>query len=159
MRTRLTGCRSQKTYNNHIGLPLFEFSKRRDRHDLPCSRWVPSNVGEIRELAAIALPEVGIVTGIGDRRSGRLWQREHIVEAKGELVEALPAAGLAVVNGDDAQLPSDRTPGRPAASSRVGQKWSEHISREPVDRAVGAATCGSASTAGLSRSKPRDDIT
>ena len=58
-------------------------------------------IGHIRHLAAIAPPRVGVVLNVGSAHLGEFGTREAIAQAKGELVEALPADGLAVLNADD----------------------------------------------------------
>jgi UDP-N-acetylmuramoyl-tripeptide--D-alanyl-D-alanine ligase len=105
LRTRFDGCRSQKNYNNHIGLPL-SVLEMHDRHEFAVLEMGASHVGEIRELAAIASPEIGVVTEIGVSHLEGFGGVAQIVEAKGELVDALPAAGFAVLNGDDPHCPS-----------------------------------------------------
>jgi UDP-N-acetylmuramoyl-tripeptide--D-alanyl-D-alanine ligase len=105
LRTRFDGCRSQKNYNNHIGLPL-SVLELLNRHEFAVLEMGASRVGEIRELAAVASPEVGVVTEIGVSHLEGFGSVAQIVEAKGELVEALPAAGFAVLNGDDPQCPN-----------------------------------------------------
>jgi len=58
--------------------------------------------GEIARLAALAEPRVGVVTGIGTVHSEYFPDgRDGIARAKGELLEALPADGLGVVNAED----------------------------------------------------------
>src|SRR5439155_16942898 len=57
---------------------------------------------EIARLAALARPLVGVVTGIGTVHAGFFPDgRDGVAEAKGELLEALPADGLGVVNAED----------------------------------------------------------
>jgi UDP-N-acetylmuramoyl-tripeptide--D-alanyl-D-alanine ligase len=59
--------------------------------------------GEIARLAALARPSVGVVTGVGSVHAEFFPDgRDGIARAKGELLEALPAHGLAVVNAEDA---------------------------------------------------------
>jgi len=61
-------------------------------------------VGHIRALTRIAPPRIGVVLNVGSAHLGEFGSREAIATAKGELVEALPAAtdgGVAVLNGDD----------------------------------------------------------
>jgi UDP-N-acetylmuramoyl-tripeptide--D-alanyl-D-alanine ligase len=59
--------------------------------------------GEIARLAALARPSVGVVTGVGSAHAEYFPDgRDGIARAKGELLEALPAHGLAVVNAEDA---------------------------------------------------------
>lgn len=98
--TGFEGCRSQKNYNNHVGLPLsvLEIAKR---HEYAVLEMGASHVGEIRQLCDVALPEVGVVTRIGVAHLAGFGNIGAIAQAKGELVEALPVSGFAVLNGDD----------------------------------------------------------
>ncbi len=57
--------------------------------------------GQIAYLCDIARPTVGVVTLIGENHLELLGTRDAIADAKGELLEALPADGIAVVNRDD----------------------------------------------------------
>ena len=57
--------------------------------------------GEIAALAAITKPVVGVVTKIEPVHMERLGSIENIARAKGELIEALPANGTAILNDDD----------------------------------------------------------
>lgn len=58
-------------------------------------------VGHIRHLTEIAPPRIGVVLNVGSAHIGEFGSREAIALAKGELVEALPADGTAVLNADD----------------------------------------------------------
>jgi len=58
-------------------------------------------IGHLRHLAAIAPPDIGVVLNVGSAHLGEFGSREAIAQAKGELVEALSADGLAVLNADD----------------------------------------------------------
>lgn len=57
--------------------------------------------GEIDLLCRIARPQIGVVTNVGPVHLERLGSVDAIAAAKAELVSALPADGVAVLNGDD----------------------------------------------------------
>ncbi|TLF81029.1 UDP-N-acetylmuramoyl-tripeptide--D-alanyl-D-alanine ligase [Nocardia cyriacigeorgica] len=61
-------------------------------------------VGHIAALTKIAPPNIGVVLNVGTAHLGEFGSREAIAKAKGELVEALPPTGLAVLNADDQQV-------------------------------------------------------
>jgi len=87
-------------YNNEIGLPLTVLSA------VPTTRFLvlemgARGLGHIRELTDIAVPDVGVVLNVGTAHVGEFGSQEAIAAAKGELVEALPEHGLAVLNADD----------------------------------------------------------
>lgn len=99
---RLEGTASPKNYNNHLGVPL-SLMAIRPRHDYAVLELGASAEGEIATLAALCEPNVGIITNIGDAHLGGFGSRQGIARAKGELLEALPASGHAVL-GDDPWL-------------------------------------------------------
>lgn len=99
----LPGVESPENFNNHFGLPLSLLGiEKGDRYAV--MEMGASHVGEIRELAAIARPEIGVVTAVELAHVSSFGSLDHITIAKGELVEALPAGGLAVLAGDDARV-------------------------------------------------------
>ena len=57
--------------------------------------------GEIADLAAIGRPSIGVVTAVQAVHLSRIGTLDAIERAKGELLEALPADGTAVLNADD----------------------------------------------------------
>jgi len=90
-----------KNYNNEIGVPLTIFMATEQTEALIVEMGM-RGPGQIRELCEIAKPRIGIVTNIGDTHIELLGSRQSIAAAKGELLESLPAKGLAVLNADDA---------------------------------------------------------
>ena len=58
-------------------------------------------IGHIEYLTRIAPPQIGIVLNVGTAHLSEFGSREAIGKAKAELVQALPATGLAVLNADD----------------------------------------------------------
>ncbi len=95
--------KNEQNYNNEIGLPLtlLALDGSQEKAVLEMGMYV---LGEIRDLCAIAEPRIGVVTNVGPVHLERLGTIERIARAKAELVEALPADGLAVLNGDDPRV-------------------------------------------------------
>ncbi|GAA4599963.1 UDP-N-acetylmuramoyl-tripeptide--D-alanyl-D-alanine ligase [Actinoplanes octamycinicus] len=58
-------------------------------------------IGHIRYLTGIARPSIGVVLNVGAAHLGEFGSMEGTALAKGELVEALPESGVAVLNADD----------------------------------------------------------
>ncbi len=92
--------KSPGNMNNEIGLPLtiLKISSETERAVLEMGFYVP---GEIAFLCDIALPEIGVVTNIGTVHAERAGSQEDIFRGKSELVRALPANGVAILNKDD----------------------------------------------------------
>jgi UDP-N-acetylmuramoyl-tripeptide--D-alanyl-D-alanine ligase len=92
--------KSPGNMNNEIGLPLtiLRLGRGYERAVLEMGFYVP---GEIAFLCDIALPEIGVVTNIGTVHAERAGSQEDIFRGKSELVKALPANGVAVLNLDD----------------------------------------------------------
>jgi UDP-N-acetylmuramoyl-tripeptide--D-alanyl-D-alanine ligase len=97
--------KSEASYNNEIGLPLALLGLT-DRHERAVLEMGMYDVGEIADLARIALPHVGVVTIIAPVHLERAKTIERIAQAKAELIEALPAApeGVAILNYDDERV-------------------------------------------------------
>jgi UDP-N-acetylmuramoyl-tripeptide--D-alanyl-D-alanine ligase len=60
--------------------------------------------GEIREMARLTRPHIGVLTAIGPQHLERFGSIETIEKAKFELLEALTADGIAVINNDDPRV-------------------------------------------------------
>ncbi len=95
--------KSEENYNNEIGLPLtlLQLDETHQRVVLELGMYA---LGEIALLAAIALPQIGVVTNVTSSHLERLGSMERIAQAKSELVQALPADGTAILNGDDPRV-------------------------------------------------------
>ena len=94
------GIRSLKNFNNHIGLPL-SVLELNSTHDFAVFEMGASALDEIALLAEIARPDIGVITGIGLAHVTGFGSPEKIIRGKGELLEALPLSGFAIVPGDD----------------------------------------------------------
>lgn len=86
--------------NNEIGVPLTACRITRETRFLVAELGA-RGVGHIAYLCGIVAPRVGVVLNVGSAHIGEFGGRAAIARAKGELVEALPADGCAVLNADD----------------------------------------------------------
>jgi UDP-N-acetylmuramoyl-tripeptide--D-alanyl-D-alanine ligase len=88
-----------KSLNNELGLPQ-TLCNAPDGVEAVIVEMGMRGLGEIKRLCEVAKPTVGIVTNIGEAHTGRLGGLAGVAQAKGELVEALPTSGFAVLNAD-----------------------------------------------------------
>ena len=96
------------SFNTEVGVPLTVL-----RADASTRFLVLENsargVGHIAYLCEIAPPQIGVVLNVGDAHLGEFGSREAVAKAKGELVEALPPDGLAVLCADDPAVAAMRS--------------------------------------------------
>jgi UDP-N-acetylmuramoyl-tripeptide--D-alanyl-D-alanine ligase len=102
---------SPVSFNNEIGVPLTLLSSPPGAVAVVAEMGA-RGVGHIATLAALCRPTIGVITNIGMAHAQFFGSREEVARAKGELLEALPAAGHAVLCSDD-----DMTPGLRARTS------------------------------------------
>ncbi|MFJ8823273.1 UDP-N-acetylmuramoyl-tripeptide--D-alanyl-D-alanine ligase [Streptomyces sp. NPDC102467] len=88
------------SFNNEIGLPLTALSATDETKFLVLEMGARGK-GHIQYLTGLTPPKVGLVLNVGTAHIGEFGGRAQIAEAKGELVEALPADGTAILNADD----------------------------------------------------------
>jgi len=87
-------------FNNELGVPLTVLRATSETRYLVVEMGA-RGVGHIAQLCAVAPPRVAAVLNVGTAHIGEFGSREAIARAKGEIVEALPADGTAVLNADD----------------------------------------------------------
>ncbi len=104
-------CASRSSFNNEIGVPLTLLSAAAVPDDGPLTDVVVCELGargpgQISQLCSMARPTVGIVTNVGTAHAECYVDgRAGIARAKGELIEALPPHGTAILNADDETTP------------------------------------------------------
>jgi UDP-N-acetylmuramoyl-tripeptide--D-alanyl-D-alanine ligase len=127
--------------NNETGVPkaLLQLTPQ---HKAAVVEMGMRGAGQIAYLCGIARPTVGVVTVIADNHLELLGSRDAIADAKGELLESLPADGLAVLNAADPYLPRLRAktsarvliygvPAEDAARTETG--WAFTLRGVPVE--------------------------
>lgn len=92
--------KTEANFNNEIGLPL-TLLQLTDRHEVAVVEMGMRGKGQIAELAAIAVPTVGVITNVGETHIELLGSIENIAAAKAELLAFIPQSGLSILNGDD----------------------------------------------------------
>ena len=105
--------KSQGNLNNEYGLPLSLLRIPSQTRTAVVEVGI-NNAGEMSRLAAIAAPDVAVVTNVGTEHVGNFASVDEIAVEKGRLVEALAPTGTAVLNADDDRVAAfcDKHPGK-----------------------------------------------
>jgi UDP-N-acetylmuramoyl-tripeptide--D-alanyl-D-alanine ligase len=90
---------AEASYNNELGVPL-TLCRLEEDTEICILELAMRGLGQIAELAAVARPDVGVITNVGPAHVELVGSVEAVGQAKGELVEALPSGGTAIVPAD-----------------------------------------------------------
>ncbi len=93
--------KTPESYNTPLGIARVLLRDLRPDHDYIVVELGAYGPGEIRRLCQLVRPRIGVLTAIGPQHLERFGSIEHIAAAKYELIESLPADGVAVFNADD----------------------------------------------------------
>jgi UDP-N-acetylmuramoyl-tripeptide--D-alanyl-D-alanine ligase len=114
-------------FNNELGLPL-TLCLVESETEVVVTEMAMRAPGQIRDLARVARPHLGVITSIAPVHVEQLGSLENIARAKAELLEELPAGAVAVLPEDTPELEPfvpDRLDvrrfGRPEAEVREGR--------------------------------------
>ena len=94
---------SERSFNNELGVPL-TLANAPDGTKAAVVEMGARGRGHIELLCSVARPTVGIVTSVALAHTELFGSIDEVAAAKGELVEALPGAGTAVLNADDERV-------------------------------------------------------
>ena len=93
----------QGSFNNELGLPRTVFEVTEQTRYLVAEMGA-RGIGHISYLCGIAPPDVSLFLNVGHAHLSEFGSQEGVAEAKSEILAALPANGVAVVNADDARV-------------------------------------------------------
>jgi UDP-N-acetylmuramoyl-tripeptide--D-alanyl-D-alanine ligase len=91
------------SFNNELGLPLTVLRADASTRYLVLELSA-RGLGHIAHLCRVAPPRYGAVLNVGRAHAGEFGGLDRVTQAKGELVEALPADGTAILNADDPRV-------------------------------------------------------
>jgi len=101
--SRFSVLKSEKNFNNHLGLAL-SILKLEKGHQVAVVEMGTSAPGEIACLTRIAPPDISVITNIHPVHLQFFGSLEGIASAKKEILDGTKAGGTAVLNGDDSQV-------------------------------------------------------
>ena len=112
---------SEKSFNNEIGVPL-TLANAAPSIEVAVIEMGARGAGHLTLLCDVARPTVGVVTAVAPAHTEAFGSLDAVAAAKGELVEALPVDGVAVLNSDDERVAamSARTTARVLRYSATG---------------------------------------
>lgn len=88
--------------NTPIGIAKLILNELKAEHQVFIVEMGAYKKGEIREICDIVKPKMGIITAINEQHLALFGSIQNTIEAKFELVDSLPAEGLAILNiGDE----------------------------------------------------------
>jgi UDP-N-acetylmuramoyl-tripeptide--D-alanyl-D-alanine ligase len=138
LRTRLRTVAAPDGFNNEIGLPL-TLCRIEPETEVVVTEMAMRGSGQIRDLARIARPDLGVITSIAPVHLEQMGSLENIARAKAELLDELPAGAVAVLPEDDPALEpfvpeglDVRRFGEPEAEIRNGRTHVRWHDREVV---------------------------
>jgi UDP-N-acetylmuramoyl-tripeptide--D-alanyl-D-alanine ligase len=92
-----------RSFNNEQGLPVTILNAPLTTEVLVLEMGM-RGLGQIDDLCRIARPHIGVITRVGEAHTELVGGIDGVAQAKGELIEALPPQGVAILNADDERV-------------------------------------------------------
>lgn len=121
---------NERSFNNEQGLPVTVLGAADDTEILVLEMGM-RGFGEIARLCAVAPPTIGIVTAVAPSHTEQVGGIDGVAAAKSELVAALPASGVAILNADDDRV-SAMAARTTATVVRFGESAASDVQAESV---------------------------
>lgn len=119
-------------HNTPIGIAQDVLSQLKPELEIYVAELGAYRLGEIKELADIVQPQIGVLTAIGNQHADLFGSPENIRKAKWELIKSLPSFGVAVLNADNTAIKdSAKNEKRSIVWYSLKHKtdvWVEHVS-------------------------------
>lgn len=106
--------KSEKSFNNHLGVPLTLLNVERE-HEVAVLELGTNAPGEIAFLSRLVKPSIGVITCIARTHLQAFKDLHGVEKAKAELIEGMDRDSILIVNGDD------------LACRRIAQKFSGRV--------------------------------
>lgn len=91
---------SQKTFNNHFGVP-YTLLRYEPEQRFAVIEMGANHLHEIKHLTSIVQPQVAIINNVGGAHLEGFGSLEGVARAKAEIYEGLVKGGTAIINRDD----------------------------------------------------------
>ena len=104
MASRYRVLKTRASFNTILGICRAVNEELGPEHDVLIVEMGAYRRGEVRDMARLTRPHIGVLTAVGPQHLERFGSIETIERAKFELLEALPADGIAVINNDDPRV-------------------------------------------------------
>lgn len=133
--------KTEGNLNNAIGLPLTLFRLNK-KHQVAVLEMGMNSLGEIKTLAELVRPDIGIITNVGTAHIEKLKTRDNILKAKKELFTYFNTKNIAIINGDNDML--NKIPKEAYRIQRFGIKIDNNLRaydvREDKENEIGFKT-------------------
>ncbi|WMM25826.1 UDP-N-acetylmuramoyl-tripeptide--D-alanyl-D-alanine ligase [Tissierella sp. MB52-C2] len=90
-----------ESYNTPMGLSKVINNDLTEKHNVFIAELGARNIGDIKEVAELVGPKIGVLTSIGPTHIETFKNIDNIMKTKYELIEELPSDGTAVFNYDN----------------------------------------------------------
>lgn len=96
--------KTPESFNTPMGISKVINNQLTDEYEVFVAEMGARNIGDIKELASLVSPKIGIITSIGPAHLETFKNLDNIAKTKYELIEELPADGIAIFNYDNEHI-------------------------------------------------------